>query len=203
MSRSWSYAFLSVHVSLQRRRRSGLTDYRARKRAISSQRALLVVRISNKNVSSQFLNPKVKGDEVIASAHSRQLAKLGWKGSLKSTPACYLLGLLAGKKAIEKGVKEAVLYVGIVPFVRGSRVAAFVKGVTDAGVTVPFGEEALPSDDRVTGKAIADYASRLAAEDKDLYQSRFSGLLSAGFRPEDYPANFEKAKAAIATGEKR
>jgi len=121
---------------------------------------------------------------------------------LKSTPACYLLGLLAGKKAIDKGVKEAVLYSGIVPFVRGSRVAAFVKGVTDAGVVVPFGEEALPPSARVTGKDIADYASKLAGEDKDLYQRRFSGLLKAGFRPEDYPLNFEKAKAAIAAGGK-
>ncbi len=95
---------------------------------------MLVVRVSNKNVSSQFVKPKVKGDEVLSSAHSRQLRKLGWAGSLKSTPACYLLGLLAGKKAKDKGVKEAVLYNGLVPFIKGSRIAAFVKGVVDSGV---------------------------------------------------------------------
>lgn len=194
---------MSTHASLQRRRRAGLTDYRARKRAITSQAPLLVVRVSNKNVTSQFIKPRVGGDKVIASAHSKQLAELGWKGSLKSTPACYLLGLLAGKKAIENGVKEAVLYCGIVPFVRGSRTAAFVKGVIDAGVEVPFGEEALPDEERLTGKTIADYASGLAAENKELYEKRFSALLKKGFKPEDYPASFERAKATIAGGAKK
>jgi len=156
--------------------------------------------VSNKNVSSQFLRPMVRGDEVIASAHSRQLIKLGWKGSMKSTPACYLLGLLAGRKALEKGVKDAILYSGVVPFVKGSRTAAFVKGVMDAGVEIPFGKEALPDDKRLSGKAIADYASKLKGEDKELYEKRFSALLKKGFVPEDYPANFEKAKASITGG---
>jgi len=190
------------HVPIQRRRRSGLTDYHSRRRAIASQSALLIVRISNKNVSSQFLRPKVQGDEVVASAHSRELAKLGWKGSPKSTPACYLLGLVAGKKAMAKGVTDAALYMGVKPFVRGSRTAAFVKGVIDAGVSVPFGEEALPSADRLSGKAIAAYASKLAGEDKELYERRFSALVKAGFRPEDYPASVEKMKAAIVKGAK-
>jgi hypothetical protein len=55
----------------------------------------------------------------------------------------------------------------------------------------------------VTGKSIADFASKLAGEDKDLYQKRFSGLLKAGFRPEDYPVNLEKAKSALTQGEKK
>lgn len=50
----------SVHVPLLRRRREGVTDYRARKRAITSQKPLLVIRISNKNVSSQFVKPTTK-----------------------------------------------------------------------------------------------------------------------------------------------
>ncbi len=188
------------HVPIQRRRRAGLTDYHARRRAIASQGTLLVVRVSNKNVSSQFLKPKVRGDEVVASAHSKELTKLGWKGSQKSTPACYLLGLVAGKKALAKGVKEAILYMGVTPFVRGSRTAAFVKGVLDSGVSVPFGEEALPSEKRLLGKDIADYASKLAGEDKELYERRFSALLRAGFRPEDYPSSVEKAKSMIVKG---
>jgi large subunit ribosomal protein L18 len=194
---------VSGHASLQRRRRAGITDYRARKRAITSQAPLLVVRVSNKNVLTQFIKPRVGGDQVIASAHSRQLAGVGWNGSTKSTPACYLLGLLAGKKALQNGVKEAILYCGVVPFVRGSRTAALVKGVIDAGVSVPFGEEALPDQARLTGKTIAGYAASLAAEDKEVYQKRFSGLLKRGFNPEDYAANFDKAKAAISGGAKK
>ena len=178
-----------------------MTDYGSRKRAIMSRKPLLVVRFSNKNVSSQFVKPKAEGDQVVASAHSKELAKLGWKGSLKSTPACYLLGLLAGKKALGAGVSEAVLYNGIVPFIKGSRVAALLRGVVDAGVKVPVGEGAFPSGDRVTGKSIADYASKLLSDDRDTYQRRFSSLLKEGFKPEEYPAQFERMKATI-TGAK-
>jgi large subunit ribosomal protein L18 len=191
---------MPIHVPLQRRRRAGLTDYRSRKRAITSQEPLLVVRVSNKNVSSQFIRPKVAGDEVLLSVHSRQLVKLGWNGSPKSVPACYLLGLLIGKKALDKGIESAVIYNGVVPFVKGSRIAAFAKGVVDAGVKIPLGEEALPDEARLSGAAIADYASRLSKEDKDLYQKRFSSLIKRGFRPEDYQASFAKMKANIVGG---
>jgi large subunit ribosomal protein L18 len=188
---------MSSHVPLLRRRREGVTDYRARKRAITSQKPLLVIRVSNKNVSSQFVRPTVKGDVVLSAAHSKELTKLGWHGSMKSTPACYLLGLLAGKKALATGVKEAVAYNGLVPFIRGSRVAALLKGVVDSGVKVPVGEEAFPDPDRLTGKSIADYATKIAGEDREAYSRNFSTLLKGGFKPEAYPAEFEKVKAAI------
>jgi large subunit ribosomal protein L18 len=193
---------MSVHVPLLRRRREGVTDYRSRKRAITSQRPLLVIRISNKNVYSQFVKAAVKGDVVLSAAHSKELAKLGWHGSMKSTPACYLLGLLAGKRALAAGVKEAVAYNGLVPFIRGSRAAALLKGVVDAGVSVPVGEEAFPSEERLSGKSIAEYAVKLSKEDKDAYSREFSALLKAGFKPEEYEAEFEKAKAAIAGASK-
>ena len=192
----------SVHVPLLRRRREGVTDYRARKRAVTSQMPLLVVRVTNKHVTSQFVKPTVKGDVVLSSAHSKELAKLGWRGSPKSTPACYLLGLLSGRKAVKAGVKEAVAYNGLIPFIAGSRVAALLKGVIDAGVAVPVGEEAFPSEDRVAGKSIAEYASKLASEDREAYAKRFSAILKSGFKPEDYPAEFEKVKAAIIGGPK-
>jgi large subunit ribosomal protein L18 len=108
--------------------------------------------------------------------------------------------MLAGKKALEQGVKEAVLYNGMIPFIKGARVSAFVKGVLDSGVSLPFGEGVAPSEERLTGKTIADYAAKLAKEDKKLYQSRFSAQLKRGFKPEEYPAQFEKAKAAISGG---
>jgi len=190
----------SSYVPLLRRRREGVTDYRARMRAVTSHRVLLVVRVSNKNVSSQFVVPKVNGDNVVSSAHSRELVKLGWHGSLKSTPACYLLGMLAGKKALEEGVKGAVLYNGLAPFVKGGRISALVKGVVDAGIEVPVGEEAFPSQDRLSGKTIADYASKLSAESKGVSQKGFSALLKSGFNPEQYPEQFERVRTAIMGG---
>ena len=192
----------STYVPLLRRRREGVTDYRSRRRAITAHKVLLVVRISNKNVSSQFVVPKVSGDTVVASAHSHELLKLGWRGSLKSTPACYLLGMLAGKKARANGVKEAVIYNGLSPFVKGGRVGALVKGVVEAGVEVPVGEDAFPPNERLTGKAIADYASKVSVESRDAYEKGFSRMLKDGFRPEDYQAQFERVKASIAGGGK-
>jgi large subunit ribosomal protein L18 len=192
---------VSTHVPLLRRRREGVTDYRARRRAITSQRPLLVVRVSNKNVIAQFVKPTVKGDVVLSASHSRELEKAGWHGSRKSTPACYLLGLLAGKKALASGVNEAVVYNGVVPFIKGSRTAALLKGVVDSGVSVPVGEEAFPDEERMSGKHIADYAATLSAG-KESGSRSFGGLAKAGFRPQDYPAEFAKVKAAISGSKK-
>ena len=174
-----------------------MTDYKARRKAITSQRPLLVVRVSNKNVSAQFVKATVKGDVVLSASNSKELAKAGWRGSSKSTPACYLLGLIAGKKALSAGVKEAVAYNGIVPFIRGSRIAALLKGVVDSGVAVPVGEEAFPDEERMSGKHIAAYASKLAADDEGTYSRSFGKLAKGGFKPQDYPAEFEKVKAVI------
>jgi large subunit ribosomal protein L18 len=190
------------YVSVFRRRRMGATDYRARKKMITSSVPLLAVRVSSKNVTAQFIKPKAEGDQVLSAAHSRNLGKLGWKGSPKSVPACYLLGLLAGKRAKEKGVEKAYLYNGLSMFVNGSRVAAVVKGVKDSGVDVPMAEEAVPSEDRITGKATADYAKSLLAEDKEKYSRLFSGLIRTGFKPEEYAEKTMALKQAILKGAK-
>ncbi|MDA4122072.1 MAG: 50S ribosomal protein L18 [Thaumarchaeota archaeon] len=185
------------YVPLYRRRRSGATDYRARKKAIMYKGTLLAVRVSGKNVAAQFLKPTVTGDLVLSSAHSHALRKVGWKGSLKSLPACYLLGLWAGKKAKQQGIEEAILYNGPAPFVKGSRISAFVKGVIDSGVKVPFSAEAFPSEERLKGENISKYAAGLASEDKALYDKRFSALIRLGFKPEDYAQNYNHTKDAI------
>jgi large subunit ribosomal protein L18 len=190
------------YVPVYRRRREGVTDYRARKKIITSSVPLLAVRVSSKNVSAQFIKPKAVGDEVVSSAHSRNLKKLGWKGSTKSVPACYLLGLLAGQRAKAKGVEKAYLYNGLAAFVNGSRVAALVKGVKDAGVEVPMSDEVAPSEDRITGKTTAEYAKSLLAEDKEKYSKVFSGLIKTGFKPEDYVQNASALKQAILKGAK-
>lgn len=188
---------MTGHVPMYRRRRSGATDYRARRKAISSRGTLLAVRISTKNVSAQFLKPAVKGDLVVASANSHDLKKLGWKGSSKSIPACYLLGLWAGKEAKKRGVERAYLYNGPVPFVRGTRIPAFVKGVVDAGVDVPLSEDVVPSEGVLKGETIAKYANELSSQNRELYEKRFSGLLKSGFKPESYAEDYTRVKKAI------
>jgi len=91
------------------------------------KREFITVNISNQNTLVQILKPEIAGDKVIASAHSRNLLEKGWKGSRKSVPAAYLTGYIAGKKAIGKGSKGAILYTGTKKYTQ--RMAAALKGV--------------------------------------------------------------------------
>jgi large subunit ribosomal protein L18 len=179
---------------LLRRIREDKTNYRKRKALLIGKHVFAAVRLSNQNVMVQMLKPGKVGDQVLVSAHSRELTKHGWQGSRKNIPACYLTGLLAGKKAAAKGVKDCILYTGKRMY--APRIAASVKGVTDAGVNIPVDGETLPADDRITGKHIADYANALKG-DKESYKTRFSGLIKEGLAPESYPEHFDEVKASI------
>jgi large subunit ribosomal protein L18 len=134
-----------------RRRREGRTDYRSRLALLRSGETRLVVRRTNGNVIVQFVDWSQTGDAVKATAVAQELAKLGWEGSAKNTPAAYLTGLLAGKRAAEAGVESAVLDIGRHTPTKGSRVFAALKGVLDAGIEVPHGEDVYPSKERLTG----------------------------------------------------
>lgn len=116
---------------------------------LMGKRDFVTVNITNENTQVQILKPGMAGDTVIASAHSRSLLDKGWKGSRKSIPAAYLTGYLAGKKAIGKGAKDAILYTGTRKYTQ--RVAAALKGLSDAGVQVPADAEAFPPEERING----------------------------------------------------
>lgn len=179
---------------LLRRIREGKTNYRKRKGILIGKHTFTTVRISNENALVQILKPSKVGDEVLVSAHSRELIKHDWQGSRKNIPACYLTGLLAGTKAVAKGVKQCILYTGNRMY--APRIAASVKGLIDAGVNVPVDEETLPAQDRIAGKHIADYAN-LLKDNKQVYDARFSGLITKGFAPESYPDHFNEVKMSI------
>jgi len=182
-------------TSLLRRIREGKTNYRKRKGILIGKNLFATVRISNENVLVQVLKASKKGDQVLVSAHSRELIKHGWEGSRKNMPACYLTGLLAGRRALARDVKECVLYTGNRMF--APRVASCVKGIIDAGLSIPVDKETLPVEDRLTGKHIADYANGLKAKDEQVYSARFSALVKSGFNPESYPEHFEDTKSSI------
>jgi large subunit ribosomal protein L18 len=183
-----------TYVQTLKRIRSDKTNYRKRAALLIGRHSFVTVKVSDQNVAAQVLKPTPTGDIVIASAHSRELAKQDWKGAFNNLPACYLTGLLMGKKTLEKGVKNAVLYVGKDHFT--SRVAACLKGIVDSGVTMPVSEESLPPEERITGRHIAKYASTLK-EDQEEYNSRFSAILKNGLKPEDYPTHFEEVRSKI------
>jgi large subunit ribosomal protein L18 len=180
-----------------RRRREGKTDYRSRKALVLSRLPRLVVRRTLKNIFVQIVKAEVAGDKVVVSAHSRELAKTyGWQGNCRNVPAAYLTGLLCGFKAMVHDVKKAVLDIGLNSSSRGTRVFAALKGVLDAGVTVPHSEKMLPNETRISGKHIADYGSQLSSN-PEVYQQTFSKHLSRGLRPEQLSEHFSLIKEKI------
>jgi large subunit ribosomal protein L18 len=183
-----------TYVHTLKRIREDKTNYRKRSAILIGRQLFVTVKISDQNVAGQVLRPTPTGDIVIVSAHSRELAEHGWKGGFNNLPACYLTGMLLGKKALEKEVSSAVLYIGKNHFT--SRVAACMKGIVDAGVRMPFSEESLPDEARISGHHIADYSNILKENEKE-YNSRFSAILKNGLKPEDYPSHFEEIKNRI------
>jgi len=145
-----------------RRRREGKTDYRKRLRLVKSGIERLVVRKTNRRIIAQLIKSKLGGDHTIMTITSDMLKKYGWKGSFKSTPAAYLTGLMLGKTAVEKGYEKAILDIGYLRSVRGSRLYAVVRGAIDAGLEIPVAEEMLPSDERILGKHIAEYYEKVS-----------------------------------------
>ena len=144
-----------------RRRREGRTDYRHRAALLRSEKARAVVRKSNRNIRVQFVEYQDKGDVIVASAVSTDLKELGWTGSGKSTPGAYLTGYLAGKRAKEKGLAEAVLDIGLRKPTKGAVVFAALKGMLDAGIEVPHSDKMLPDKDRISGKHMREGTSAM------------------------------------------
>ena len=122
------------------------------------------------------------------------MQKIGWKGSLNSLPACYLTGLLLGKKAVIKGIDTAILYTGIDTFTE--RISACLKGIIDGGVEIPSSKESFPSTERICGEHISNYASSFKVY-VETYNKRFSSLIKNGLNPENYKSHFEEFKEKI------
>ena len=182
-----------VHL---RRRREGKTDYQARKALVTSRKPRLVTRASIKNVEVQIIIAKPHGDEVLASANSRELIKsYGWRAPTGNIPASYLTGLLCGVKAKAVGIKEAILDIGLVSPTKGSKIFAVLSGVVDAGVEVPHSEEKIVKE-RMKGEHIVKYAKSLGAGSEE-YTAKFSQYTAQGVAPEKIVEHFTKVKADI------
>lgn len=179
-----------------RRRREGKTDYQARKSMVVSSKPRLVTRGSLKNATVQIVKAKVEGDFVLVAANSKELSKqFGWKAPTGNVSAAYLTGLLCGLKAKKKGIKEAILDVGLVSPTKGARIFAMLNGVVDAGIDVPYSEEKLVKE-RIKGEHIVKYAKKLGVGSEE-YNQKFAAYLKAGVAPEKLPEYFTKVKADI------
>jgi large subunit ribosomal protein L18 len=179
-----------------RRRREGKTDYQARKALVISGKPRLVTRASLKNVTVQITVAKPHGDEILASANSRELVKnYGWKAPTGNVPAAYLTGLLCGLKAKAKGVEQAILDIGLISPTKGSKIFAILSGILDAGVDVPHSEEKIVKE-RMKGEHIAKYAKSLGSGSEE-YTAKFSKYTAQNVAPEKISEYFTKVKAEI------
>jgi large subunit ribosomal protein L18 len=176
-----------------RRRREGKTDYKARRAFIVSGKPRLVTRTSINNVIAQVIVAKPRGDEVLVSAHSRELGKFGWKAPNGNLPAAYLTGYLCGLKARAAGVEEAIFDIGLYAPTKGARIFAVLKGILDAKVNVPHSEDKLPDEKRLSGEHISTYAQNLISNPEE-YHQKFSRYLRQDLKPEALPKHLAQVK---------
>lgn len=145
--------FIPYHRKIE-----GKTNYKKRLVLLKSGDTRIIVRKTNKHIIVQFANYLPDGDKVIVTANSAELKKFGWTYATGNLPAAYLTGLLAAKKAKAKKVSRAIVDLGLQVPAKGSRLYAAVKGAIDAGVEIPAGDTIFPTDDRLSGKHIVDFA---------------------------------------------
>ncbi len=179
-----------------RRKREGRTYYKKRLKILLSNKYRFVIRRSLKNFYASIIEYTPKGDKVLFTVNSKTLSKLGWKGDNGNLPSAYLIGFIAGKKALEKGVNEAVLDLGFNNSTKGSRLYSALAGAIDAGLKIPSSQQIFPEKDRLSGHHIAKYAESLK-NDKSRYEKQFSNYIKKGLNPEDIVKHFNEIKGKV------
>lgn len=180
-----------------RRRREGKTNYHKRLSTLLSRKPRLVLRMTNTQFIGQIIAFDPKGDKILASVDSSVIQKLGWNYSGKNYPAAYLVGLALGKKSLAAGIEEAIFDTGLRTPMKKGKMYSFLKGVLDAGMDIPHGDEAIfPDEDRISGKHIESYAASLK-DNKELYEKRFAGYIKLKADPSKVSETFEQIKNKI------
>ena len=156
-----------------RRRREGKTDYSKRLALLKSRIPRLVVRKTNRFIIVQIIEFGEKGDKTIVSSTSQALASFGFPGK-SNTPSAFLTGLLCGVKAKAKGIDAVVLDTGLHLASKGSIVYAALKGAAEAGLKANFGEEKMPSQERIEGKHLKGADSFANAKQKIIAEGAVS-----------------------------
>jgi large subunit ribosomal protein L18 len=162
--------------SVLRRRRAGLTDYRRRLKLLRGNKPRAVVRVSNTRTTCQLVSWAKEGDLVTATVTgSDLLKKYGWPESFsqKSVSASYLVGFAMGKAALASGATEAVLDIGLAASTPGGRVFSALKGMVDAGLDIPHGENVLPDEGRLAGAHISDAVAAAVESTKNAIEEAY------------------------------
>ncbi|MBI2672480.1 50S ribosomal protein L18 [Candidatus Woesearchaeota archaeon] len=144
-----------------KRKRLGYTDYKERLKLVKTRKLRLVFRKSLKNFYAQIIEYNDDGDKVLVTATTFELDKKYNLGIPRTNlPSSYLLGVLIAIKAKNNGIKEAILDIGAYRNVKGSLAYGFLKGALDGGLDIPHEKKVLPSEDRILGKHIVEYAKK-------------------------------------------
>ena len=152
-----------------RRKREGRTNYKKRLNILISNKLRLVVRKSIKNIHACIVDYNPKGDKIILLAQSKELEKFGWIFNKGNVPSAYLTGLLLGEKAKKHDIYNLVIDIGLNASVKGSRIYAVLAGVLDSGLKIAHNPKILASRERIMGKHISDFASKIKDYDKVRY----------------------------------
>ncbi len=182
-----------------RRKRDDRTNYRKRLDLLRGRVPRLVVRKAIKNLTAQIVQYHPDGDKVLLTVHSRELVKYGWKLNRDSIMGSYLVGLLLGRKAVEKNITHAILDVAPYRPTKGSRLYAVVEGAVAAGVQIPHAKEVLPGNDRVRGLHVEQYAKTLEA---GKIAKQFSQYLKQDVKPTEVSKHVDAVKQMILKGAK-
>merc|ERR1711939_1039029 len=165
-------AYFSRYQVKYKRRRSGKTDYAARKKLISqaknkynAPKHRLVVRFTNKDIICQIVSSELNGDRVVAAAYAHE----------------------------SRRPFKAFLDVGLVRTSTGARVFGAMKGASDGGLLIPHSESRFPGYDieakeldaetlrkYIFGGHVAEYMETLADDDEELYKTLFNGYIEDG-----------------------
>ncbi len=187
------------HSKPLRRRAEGKTNYHKRLRLLKSKKIRSTIRASNNHIIIQFIQSKFGGDKILIDANSNELKKkYDWNANTGNIPAAYLTGYLAGTRAKNNKIKDAILDLGL--FYHQNRVLAAIKGIIDAGIEIPYREEFFPENltERINASHIENYAKLLKKEDNEKYQKIFSGYLKKeNLNPERLKDVFNKSLQEI------
>lgn len=92
-----------------KRRRSGKTDYYARKRLVTqaknkynAPKYRLVIRFTNRDIIAQIVSSELTGDKVLVAAYAHELKRYGITHGLTNWAAAYATGLLVARRALKK-----------------------------------------------------------------------------------------------------
>jgi large subunit ribosomal protein L18 len=143
--------------TLHRRKREGKTNYGKRLDLLVSRKPRAVIRKSLKGFIVQIVRYTPNGDTILAAAYARDLKKFGLEKINANIPTAYLTGLLCGIRAKKAGITDAIVDLGLQKSHKKGRLYAAVKGLLDAGLTIPCDESVLPEDAKILGEHISAY----------------------------------------------